>query len=68
MIAAHENYLVDAEGKRQAVVVPIREWEQILEALEERDDIRAYDEAKGYPSEPIPLAQAVLEIREGQPE
>ena len=64
MIALHENCAVDEQGKRQAAVVPISEWEQILEALEELDDIHAYDEAKGSPSEPVPLPQAVLAIRE----
>jgi PHD/YefM family antitoxin component YafN of YafNO toxin-antitoxin module len=61
----HQQYLVDERGKRQAVVVPISEWEKILEALEELDDIRAYDEAKRQPSEAIPFEKAVSEIRKG---
>jgi hypothetical protein len=68
MIQLHEQYLVDDEGHRMAVVVPIAEWEQILELLEELDDIRAYDEAKSKPSDPIPFEQAVSEIREGMPD
>ena len=66
MITIHENYIVDENGKQKAVIVPVAEWEQILGALEELDDIRAYDEAKSYPSEPIPFEQAVREIREGE--
>jgi hypothetical protein len=62
MIRFHEQYLVDEEGTRKAVVVPISTWKQILEALEEFDDIRAYDEAKRGPSELIPFEQAVSEI------
>ena len=42
------------------------EWQQILEALEELDAIRGYDEAKRYPSDAVPFEQAVLEIREGK--
>ena len=61
----HAEYLVDKEGNRKAVVVPISEWEQILDALEEFDDIRAYDDAKRDPSEPIPFEQAVSEIDKG---
>ncbi len=61
----HEQYLVDERGKRQAVVVPISEWEKILEALEELDDIRAYDEAKRQPSEAMPFEKALSEIRQG---
>gem|GEM_PF-92627 len=62
MIRLHEQYLVDDQGHRTAAVVPIAEWEQILESLEELDDIRAYDEAKSSPSDPIPFEQAVSEI------
>ena len=66
MIATHEQYLVDEAGTRKAVVVPVTEREQILEALEDLDDIRAYDEAKKQPSESVPFAEAVREIREGK--
>jgi PHD/YefM family antitoxin component YafN of YafNO toxin-antitoxin module len=68
MIALHENYVVDEQGNRRAAIVPISEWEQILEELEELDDIRAYDKAKSYPSETVRFEQAVLEIREGKAE
>ena len=64
MIQFHEQYLVDEEGNRKAVVVPISSWEQILEALDELDDIRAYDEAKREPSNPVPFEQALSEITE----
>ena len=64
MISIHEEYIMDEGGRKKAVVVPVAEWEQILDALEELDDIRAYDEAKSHPSESIPFDQAVREIRE----
>ncbi len=41
------------------------EWERIVEALEELDDIRAYDEAKSGSQETVPFEQAVREIEEG---
>jgi len=65
MIALHEQYLVDENGNRTAVVLPVVEWAQVLDALEELDDVRAYDDARSAPSEPVPFDQAVLEIREG---
>ena len=68
MIAVHENYVVDGQGNRKAAIVPIDEWEQILEELEELDDIRTYDKVKNQPSETVPFEQAVLEIREGKAE
>lgn len=46
MIVVHEDYVVDEQGHRKAVVVALEEWEQILDALEELDDIRAYETAK----------------------
>ena len=68
MIRFHGHYLVDEEGNRKAVVVPISDWEQIVDALEELDDIRAYDDAKGDPTEAIPFEQAISEINKGIPD
>ncbi len=65
MIAFHRQYLVDEEGNPKAVVVPISEWEQIVDALEELEDIRAYDDAKGDTTEAIPFEQAISEINKG---
>jgi hypothetical protein len=65
MIELHEEYLVDEEGNRKAVVIPISQWQRVVEILEELDDIRAYDEAKSQPSDPVPFEKAVSEIRDG---
>ena len=62
MIGFHGHYLVDEEGNRKAVVVPISDWEQIVDALEELEDIRAYDDAKRDSTEAIPFEQAISEI------
>ena len=66
MITVHEEYLVDAAGQRKAVVLPLAVWQQIKEELEELDDIRAFDEAKAQPSEPVPFEQAMREIDKGK--
>jgi len=64
------RYIVDENGKRVSVILPIEEYEGILEELEELADIRAYDEAKAAlergEDEVIPLDQAMREIREGK--
>jgi len=65
MVSVHPQYLVDENQKRKAVVLPVDEWAQIVEELEELDDIRAYDEAKAQAQDSIPFEQAVREIREG---
>jgi hypothetical protein len=64
------RYVVDESGKRVSVILPIEEYEGMLEELEELEDIRAYDEAKAAlergEDEVIPLDQAMREIREGK--
>ena len=39
------RYIVDAEGKRTEVVLPIVLYERLLEELEDLEDIRDFDEA-----------------------
>ena len=65
MIGFHGHYLVDEEGNRKAVVAPISDCAQIVDGLEELEDIRAYDNAKGDPTEAIPFEQAISEINKG---
>ena len=66
MNSLHAEYIVDEHGNRKAVVVPLAEWQQILDALEELGDIQAYDRAKSCPSDAVPFSQAVMEMREGE--
>ena len=65
MLTIHEEYLVDERGNRKAVVLPIAEWQEVLSALEDMEDVRVYDEAKSRPSEPIPFEVAVKELGKG---
>ena len=63
MLALHPQYIVDDTQTQQAVVIQIKEWQDIVEKLEMLDDIEAYDEAKKNQSEVISFDQAVQEIR-----
>ena len=65
MNAFHPQYVVDETQTPTAVLLPVVEWEQVVEELEELDDIRAYDQAKAGSQETIPFEQAVREIQEG---
>ena len=65
MLKIHEEYVVDVDGNKKAVVVSMLEWQKILDALEELDDIKAYDEAKSKPSNPIPFEKAINDIQKG---
>lgn len=61
--ATAPQYLVDANGERTAVVLPIAEWERLLEELEDAADIEAYLQAKQEPLESVSLAELKEEIR-----
>ena len=65
MVNVHPQYVVDENQHPQAVLLPVAEWEQIVEALGELDDIQAYDAAKAGPQDSIELEQVVREIQEG---
>jgi PHD/YefM family antitoxin component YafN of YafNO toxin-antitoxin module len=45
MVSLHPQYITDTAGER-LVVLPVAEFNSIIEELEELDDIRLYDEAK----------------------
>ncbi|NTU53752.1 MAG: hypothetical protein HGA97_08685 [Chlorobiaceae bacterium] len=64
MIKVHPLYVIDENQQRKAVILPLSEWETILDSLEEIDDIHAYDEAKAGSQEAIVFEQAVREINE----
>ena len=46
MLTKDPTFITDKKGKRISVILPIKEYEDILEKLEEMEDIRLYDEAK----------------------
>jgi len=62
MTSLQEQYLTDHEGNRVGVFLDLKQFQQILEELEELDDIRAYDAAKASGDEAIPFDQAMAEI------
>ena len=57
-----EQFVVDEGGNRTAVLLGIERYSELLEAQEELESIRAYDEAKASNDEAIPFAQAIKEI------
>ena len=65
METLHPQYVVDNEQHRKAVLLPVAEWEHVVEELEELDDIRAYDAAKANAQESLPFEKAVREVQEG---
>jgi hypothetical protein len=62
MGATKEQFVVDESGNRTAVLLSIERYFELLEAQEELESIRAFDEAKSADDEAIPFSQAVKEI------
>ena len=56
------QFITDVDGRKVSVVLPVRDYEKMMEELEELADIKAYDRAKARKSEPVPFEQAVKEI------
>jgi hypothetical protein len=63
MLTLHPEYVVDEQQRRKAVLLPLAEWDRIVEDLEDLDDIRAFDAAKAGSQETIPFDRAVREIQ-----
>jgi hypothetical protein len=62
MSVSKEQFVVDASGKRTAVLLDVKRYIELLEAQEELESIRAYDDAKSSGDEVVPFSQAVREI------
>lgn len=60
------QYVVDGNGNRTAVLLEVERYEELLEAQEELEAIRAFDEAKVSGDEVIPFSQATAEIEESR--
>jgi PHD/YefM family antitoxin component YafN of YafNO toxin-antitoxin module len=62
------SYVVDENGKRVSVILPVEEHERMVEALEDLEDARAADEVRAAVArgedEFIPYEQARKEIAE----
>lgn len=62
MIPVKEQYVIDENGMRTAVLVDVKRYDELLEAWEEIESIRRFDEAKNSDDEKISFIQAIDEI------
>lgn len=46
MLTLHPQFIKDANGDKTMVILPAKEFDNILEQLDELEDVRLYDEAK----------------------
>lgn len=51
------QFITDAKGRRKSVILSIKEYEQLLEQLEDAEDIRLYDEVKALNEPAIPFEE-----------
>ncbi len=62
MTTTETQFVTDDRGQRIAVLIGLDRYHQLLEAIEEIEAIRAYDEAKASGDEAIPFDEATREI------
>ena len=60
------RFITDEQGARVGVILDMAEYEALLDALEELESIRTYDEAKASGGESIPFEQTETEINAGR--
>ena len=58
-----KQYVVDENGRRIAVVLPLRQYRKLVEAMEDLEDLRAAEEARAEGGEAIPWEQVKAELR-----
>lgn len=51
------QYITDEQGQRVSVILPIQQWQQVLDELDELDDIKLYDQVKARNEPTISLAE-----------
>lgn len=68
MISIDPKVSKDENGNTQSVTLSAKDWNQILEELEELDDIRAFDQAVAEDSKYIPFEKAIAQIEQTETE
>lgn len=65
MLTINPQFITDNTGKKISVVLPLKDFNAIMEELEELEDIKLYDEAKkaNEPSLPIDDAFKMIEAK-----
>lgn len=65
MNTIYHQYITDKDGTIVSVVIPLAEYEQIFEELDELDDIVLFDEAKAENEQPLSFDEYVR-LRRGK--
>jgi len=62
MVTTAPHYVIDKQGRKVSVILPVKEYEHILEELENREDVRLYDEVKSSKQEYLPAEEVFYSI------
>ncbi len=57
-----ENFVIDKNGHKIAVQIPIKTYEKLLSDSEELEEIKEYRKAKAHKGDTVPFEQAFREI------
>ena len=52
------QFITDDNGKKLAVILPIKDYNEMIENLEELEDIKLYDKAKKDKDDALPIDEA----------
>ena len=62
MITSIPQYITDMQGNKISVILPVRDYERILEELDNREDVRLYDKAKSLKQEYLSAEEVFYSI------
>jgi len=58
MLIVNPQYITDSTGKKISVVLPLKDFNAIMEELEELEDIKLYDKGKKSNEASFPIDEA----------
>ncbi len=62
MLTLNPQFITDKKGKKLSVIVSMKEYNKLIEEMEELEDIRLYDEGMAHKGKSIPIDIAFKQI------
>jgi PHD/YefM family antitoxin component YafN of YafNO toxin-antitoxin module len=57
------QYITNEDGEKVSVIIPLSEYERIVQELEDIEDVQLFDEAKKSSEPPMPFDEYVKQRR-----
>lgn len=58
------QFVTDDHGNKLAVILPIKDYQKMLDDLEEADDIKLYDQVKARKEDSMPFSEYLKNRRQ----